>query len=241
MASLAPADAAGRDSDPETPATGPCSVFRCGPGRRAAPPAKVWKLPMYPTNTLGERHRLMTSSVLAARGLREATVPVGTYGAGRTRRPVGMDAGAETGPYAIVTDLWHGRAAGPGRAVVRCPLPKAGGLGPAAGGRRRDRARDRLGGVRPAAGEVDKHRQARQPAELPLHDRHEPGPRPLAQDGAGAPRLHSAAAGTDPEPYSDPSQDVDIRELRPRCPPGCASRSCCTTTPGSASGRSPRS
>ena len=49
-----------------------------------------------------------------------------------------------------------------------------------------------------------------------------------------------AVAGTDPEPHFDPSQDVHIGSYLPRCPPGCASPSCCTTTPVSASGRSPR-
>ena len=52
--------------------------------------------------------------------------------------------------------------------------------------------------------------------------------------------LRSVTAGADLDAVAYPAQDVDVRNLISRCPPGCATRSCCTTTPASRSGTSRR-
>ena len=133
---------------------------------------------------------------------------------------MGTDAGAETGPYGIVAEeLGQPLPAGGRGAAVHRALPEAGRLGAAAGGRRRDRARDRVGGVRPAAVEVDESRQAGKPAELPVHDRHQPGPRPLAQDGAGAPRLQQGGRGHRPRAVLRPGRRTSTcANCSRRCP-----------------------
>ncbi len=50
--------------------------------------------------------------------------------------------------------------------------------------------------------------------------------------------IRSVTAGGALDPVAYPTQDVDVRNLIASLPPGCATRSCCTTTAGSGSGRS---
>ena len=52
--------------------------------------------------------------------------------------------------------------------------------------------------------------------------------------------MRSVTAGAALDELAYPVQDVDVRNLLPRCRRGCATRSCCTTTPASRSGRSRR-
>ena len=117
---------------------------------------------MYPTDTLGDAPPLDDVIGLGGAGAAlNATVPVHLSQAERTQGGlVGTDAGAETGPYATITTSSTGARRALAEQLFTGQLPEAGRLGPAARGRRRDRARDRLRGVRPAALQVDKPRQA---------------------------------------------------------------------------------
>src|ERR1700755_3372395 len=67
--------------------------------------AKVWNLSMYPTNTLTEPPTGNIVSVGGGAAALAATVSIGAPRGGRRGgKPVGADAEAETGPYAIVTE-----------------------------------------------------------------------------------------------------------------------------------------
>ena len=56
------------------------------------------------------------------------------------------------------------------------------------------------------------------------------------KSGRGAPSGRDRGGPGRPGAY--PAQDVDVRALIEQLPPGCAARSCCTTTPASACARS---
>lgn len=170
---------------------------------------------MYPTNTLAAPLTDEIMTVGGGTGALAATISIGAPRAGRLGGgPVGMDAGAETGPYAIVTET-----SGTGARRILAEQLFAAHYPKLAGWVRR------LVDDDDTAHEIASEAFVRLLSKWTSIDKLESPQSYLYMIATNLIRDHwrkmererraftKAAAGTEPEPHFDPSQDVVIREL----------------------------
>ena len=170
---------------------------------------------MYPTNTLAAPLTDEIMTVGGGTGALAATISIGAPRAGRLGGgPVGMDAGAETGPYAIVAE-----ASGTGARRILAEQLFAAHYPKLAGWVRR------LVDDDDTAHEIASEAFVRLLSKWTSIDKLESPQSYLYMIATNLIRDHwrkmererramsKAAAGTDPEPWADPAQDVDIRDL----------------------------
>src|SRR5215469_18031449 len=169
---------------------------------------------MYPTKTLGDAPPLDDVIGLGGAGASlTATVPVHLPRAERTQGGlVGTDAGAETGPYATITSGTGARRA-LAEQLFAANYPKLAGWV------------RRLVDDDETAHEIASEAFVRLLSKWTSPDKLESPQSYLYMIATNLVRDHwrkiererraisKAAAGTDPEPFSDPAQDVDIRDL----------------------------